>query len=158
LYTCIAPSTVEATPNSTVNPTIKATANQKLYHCTGFRLSFHHCRRLFGWDSSNACFRMTSRSCQKMNLLICLSAAFNRPSLAACQSTRFCVSESLFCLRNQLETWASRRGNNSASVRIVSSTKPGGNRGLGNSSQSCILNRFILPLTYYGSSLETEYG
>jgi hypothetical protein len=48
LYTCIAPSTVEATPNNTVNPTIKATANQKLYHCTGFRLSFHHCLRLFG--------------------------------------------------------------------------------------------------------------
>jgi hypothetical protein len=123
LYACKPPSILCTSPKSRVKPTTNATANQKLYHWAGRRLSRHHWIRDRGSASSKSCFRTTRRSCQYSNLSICRSSLLSCPHSRIMQSS--CRWACCFC--SHFTDATSNCGNRSDSVRCVSAIRPGGN-------------------------------
>jgi hypothetical protein len=101
-------------------------ATQKVYHCTELRRSFHHCLSPRGLDSSKACFRMMSRSCQKGKCSKRLFWARRLPHRAMLGS-RAC---SEIWPRSQRWVFRSFCGNSRARVRSVSSMNESGTRGV----------------------------
>lgn len=123
-YTCNAPSTLCTSPKNSVMMKTRM-ATQKVYHCTELRRSFHHCRRPRGLDSSNACFRMTSRSCQKRKCSKRRFCARRLPHRARLGSRSCCAIWD----RSQRRERRSFCGKRSERVRRVSSMKVSGKRG-----------------------------
>src|SRR5436305_3700767 len=97
-------------------------ATQKVYHCTPLRLSHHHWESVPGRDSSKISLRITKRSCQNLKFSICRSSALRRPHWISCLS--MCGECGSFL--NHFAVSLSDCGKRRASVRRVSSIRPGG--------------------------------